>query len=56
VHGGQRVLALNVVTDACLPDTLRPASIADILAVAGRAAPTLIRLVTEVIRRLGDEH
>jgi purine-nucleoside phosphorylase len=55
VHGGQRVLALNVVTDACLPDALMPASIPEILACAGRAAPTLIRLVTEVIRRLGDE-
>ena len=55
VHGGQRVLALNVVTDTCLPDALMPASIPEILACAGRAAPTLIRLVTEVIRRLGDE-
>jgi len=55
VHGGQRVLALNVVTDACLPDALKPAAIPEILAVAGRAAPTLIRLVTEIIRRLGDE-
>jgi purine-nucleoside phosphorylase len=54
VHGGQRVLALNVVTDACLPDALEPASIPEILAVAGRTAPTLIRLVTEVIRRLGS--
>jgi purine-nucleoside phosphorylase len=53
VHGGQRVLALNVVTDACLPDDLKPASIPEIVAVAGRAAPALIRLVTEVIRRLG---
>jgi purine-nucleoside phosphorylase len=55
VHGGQRVLALNVVTDSCLPDALMPASISEILACAGRAAPALIRLVTEVIRRLGDE-
>lgn len=54
VHGGQRVLALNVVTDACLPDALRPTAIPEILAVAGRAAPVLIRLVTEVIRRLDD--
>ena len=54
VHGGQRVLALNVVTDACLPDALEPASIPEILAVAGRTAPTLIRLVTEVIRRLSS--
>ena len=52
VHGGQRVLALNVVTDACLPDQLRPVDIPEILAVAGRAAPALMRLVTEVIRRL----
>jgi purine-nucleoside phosphorylase len=55
VHGGQRVLALNVVTDACLPDALQPVSIPEILAVAGRAAPALIRLVTEVIRRLGEQ-
>jgi len=54
VHGGQRVLALNIVTDACLPDALEPASIPAILAVAGRTAPTLIRLVTEVIRRLEE--
>ena len=54
VHGGQRVLALNVVTDACLPDHLHPVDIAEVLAVAGRAAPTLIRLVTEVIRRLDE--
>lgn len=52
VHGGQRMLALNVVTDACLPDRLEPASIPAILATAGRAAPSLIRLVTEVVRRL----
>ncbi len=55
VHGGQRVLALNVVTDACLPDALKPTGIPEILAVAGRTAPVLIRLVTEVIRRLEDE-
>jgi purine-nucleoside phosphorylase len=51
-HGGQRLLAFNVVTDACLPDRLEPASIPAILATAGRAAPSLIRLVTEVVRRL----
>ena len=52
VHGSQRVLAFAVVTDACLPDDLHPASIPEILAIAGRTAPTLIRLVTEVVRRL----
>jgi purine-nucleoside phosphorylase len=52
VHGGQRVLAFNVITDACLPDNLHPVDIPEILAVAGRAAPVLMRLVTEVVRRL----
>jgi purine-nucleoside phosphorylase len=54
VHGGQRVLAFNVVTDECLPDRLEPVDIPKILAVAGRVAPTLIRLVTAVVRRLEE--
>jgi purine-nucleoside phosphorylase len=54
VHGGQRVLALGIVTDQCLPDQLRPVDIPEILAVAGRAAPVLIRLVSEVVRRLDE--
>lgn len=51
VHGRQRVLAFNVVTDACLPDHLRAVDIPEILAVAGRTAPRLQRLITEIVRR-----
>lgn len=54
VHGGMRVLAFNVVTDECLPDRLQPANIPEILRVAGRTAPLLGRLVTEVVRRLEE--
>lgn len=54
VHGGQRVLAFNVVTDACLPDALHPVDIAQVLAVAGRTAPILTRLLTEVVRRIDE--
>lgn len=54
VHGGQKVLAFNIVTDACLPDRLEPVDIPRILSVANRVAPTLTRLVTEVIRRLEE--
>jgi purine-nucleoside phosphorylase len=54
VHGGQRVLAFNVVTDTCIPETLKPVSIPEILAVAGRMAPVLSRLVTEVVGRLSE--
>jgi len=54
VHGSQRVLAFNVVTDACLPDHLQPASLPAILQVAGETAPRLMRLVTEVVTRLDE--
>lgn len=54
VHGGQRVLAFNVVTDACLPDALEPVDLPKVLAVAGRTAPVLTRLLTEIVRRLDE--
>ena len=54
VHGGQRVLSFNVVTDACLPDALHPVDLPAVLAVAGRVAPVLLRLVTEVVARLDE--
>ena len=55
VHGGQKVLAFGVVTDACLPDHLEPVSIPKVLEIAGRASPALIRLITEVVRRLDEK-
>ena len=54
VHGGQRVLALSVVTDLCLPDSLRPVQIPEILAVAARTAPSLVRLISGVVSRLDE--
>jgi purine-nucleoside phosphorylase len=54
VHGGQRVLALSVVTDECQPDDLHPVDISTVLAVAARTAPKLIRLISEVVNRLGS--
>jgi len=54
IHGGQRVLALSVVTDECEPDHLRPVDVPTILAVAARTAPALIRLISEIVRRLDE--
>jgi len=54
VHGGQRVLAFHVVTDACLPDNLHPVDVPQILRVAAGAAPRLERLIVEVVRRLDE--
>jgi purine-nucleoside phosphorylase len=52
VQGGMRVLGISIITDQCLPDALEPASVAEILAVAGRAEPSLSALVRGVVERL----
>ena len=54
VHGQQRVLAFNVVTDACLPDNLHPVDIPEILRIAAGASPRLLSAITEVVRRLDE--
>jgi purine-nucleoside phosphorylase len=52
VHGGMKVLGLAVITDACLPDALQPASLERILATAATAEPKLTALIRGVLRRL----
>jgi purine-nucleoside phosphorylase len=52
VHAGMRVLGLSVVTDMCLPDSLEPANIEKILAVAATAEPKLRAIVMEVLGKL----
>ena len=49
VHGGMRVLGLSIVTDMCLPDALKPASIDEILATAAAAEPNLRKTVLGVL-------
>jgi len=52
IHGGMRVLGLSVVTDMCLPETLQPANIDEILAVAAEAEPKLRAIVLGVLEGL----
>ena len=52
VHGGMRVLGLSIITDQCLPDALEPVSIDRIIETAGKAEPSLTRLVKAVVERL----
>lgn len=53
-HAGLRVLAVAVVSDACIPETLKPASIEELLRVAAQAGPTLATLLAGVIGRLDE--
>lgn len=52
VHGGMRVLGISIITDMCIPETLEPASLERILAVAGAAEPKLTELVAGVIANI----
>ncbi len=49
VHAGMRVLGLSIVTDMCLPDALKPASIEEILKTAAEAEPKLRKIVLGVL-------
>jgi purine-nucleoside phosphorylase len=51
-HAGLRVLAIVVVSDACIPEQLKPASVEELLRVAAETEPQLTALVSGVIARL----
>ena len=52
VHSGMRVLGISIITDQCLPDALEPADIGRIIATAGKAEPSLTRLIRHLVGRL----
>jgi len=51
-HAGLRVLAVTVVSDACIPEALKPASLEELLRVAGETEPKLTALLKGVIARI----
>ncbi len=52
VHVGLKVMGLSVVTDACLPDALKPVDIDEIIATANKAEPKLVKLIKEVLKEI----
>jgi purine-nucleoside phosphorylase len=52
VHGGMRVVGIQVVTDACFPDALKPANVEAIIRVANEAQPRLEALVSGFLSRV----
>jgi purine-nucleoside phosphorylase len=45
VHMSMKVLGISVITDECVPETLKPVQIEDVIAAASKAEPNLTRLV-----------
>jgi len=52
LHGGMKILGVSIITDSCLPDALKPASVEEIIRVAGEAEPKLTLLIKNVVARL----
>ena len=52
VHAGLEILALSIVTDICLPDSLKPVNIDEIIRVAEKASAKLNALVEGVVEAL----
>ena len=51
-HSGMRVFGITVVTDLCLPDSLQPCNIAEIIATAAEAEPKMTRVLERLIAEM----
>ena len=51
-HMGMDVLGFSIITDECFPDTLKPASLQEIIAVANKTEPKLTRIMKEVVKKI----
>ncbi len=52
IHSGMRVLGFSVITDACVPEELKPANIPEIIRTAKEAEPKLTLLIKKVVEIL----
>ncbi|MDA8744651.1 purine-nucleoside phosphorylase [Rubripirellula amarantea] len=49
VHCGLKTVGLSVITDMCLPDSLKPSNVEEIIRTANEAAPKLVSLVRGIV-------
>jgi purine-nucleoside phosphorylase len=47
-----KVLGMSIITDECFPDTLQPARVEEIIAVASQAEPKLTAILKGVVAEL----
>jgi purine-nucleoside phosphorylase len=51
-HAGLRIFGASVITDVCLPETLKPCNIDEIIKTANEAEPKLTKLIYKLIERI----
>jgi purine-nucleoside phosphorylase len=52
IHAGMKILGLSVISNVNVPENLQPFTVEDVIEVARRAGPRLLRIVTGVIDRV----
>jgi purine-nucleoside phosphorylase len=52
VHMGMKVLGFSILTDECFPDSLKPASLEEILKIAAKAEPKMTAIMKDVVKRM----
>jgi purine-nucleoside phosphorylase len=51
-HAGLKIFGISVITDVCLPETLKPCNIDEIIKAANEAEPKLTKLIYTLIERI----
>ena len=51
-HLNLETIAISVLTDECNPDNLKPVNIPEIIEIAGKAEPKLIKLIKELLKKI----
>jgi purine-nucleoside phosphorylase len=52
IHMGMKVFGVSILTDECFPDTLKPITLEEVIAVANRAEPKMTAILKEMVKRL----
>lgn len=52
IHMGMKVFGVSILTDECFPDTLKPITLEEVIAVANRAEPKMTAILKELVKRL----
>lgn len=49
---GMKAFGISIVTDECLPETLKPVTVEEVIAIANRAEPKMTAIMKELVKRL----
>lgn len=52
VHMGMKVFGVSIITDECFPDTLKPITLEEVIAVANKAEPKMTAIMKELVKRM----